>query len=175
MRGFEVFRSVSPHASCDLVALKDGRILRIEVRTAYPNQNGTIHIGKKVTDRADHYAAVLPNKVLQLLSRAPDLACDASDGGGSGSITFGVWRNWWDYWNIMRDSLSKKTRFRVFFRVLSLAYLLIFFGAHYLGLRWWWDGQTRTTIYPSWKQSAEWAIVVALGTAVWTTATWKKD
>ena len=33
-RGFEVFRSLSPDGSCDLIALKDGRALRIEVKTA---------------------------------------------------------------------------------------------------------------------------------------------
>lgn len=34
-RGYEVFRSVSAHASCDLLAQKEGRIYRIEVRTAH--------------------------------------------------------------------------------------------------------------------------------------------
>lgn len=32
-RGYEVFRAVSPSASCDLTALKDGLSLRVEVRT----------------------------------------------------------------------------------------------------------------------------------------------
>jgi len=32
--GYDVFRSLSPHASCDLVAIKGQRVLRIEVKTA---------------------------------------------------------------------------------------------------------------------------------------------
>jgi len=32
-RGFEVFRAVSPAASCDLIALKEGKSVRVEVRT----------------------------------------------------------------------------------------------------------------------------------------------
>lgn len=31
--GYDVFRSISPHASCDLIACKGQRILRVEVKT----------------------------------------------------------------------------------------------------------------------------------------------
>lgn len=43
-RGFEVFRAVSPACSCDLAILKDGRLLRVEVRTGavYEKQDGTV-------------------------------------------------------------------------------------------------------------------------------------
>jgi hypothetical protein len=34
-RGFEVFRAVSPACSCDLVALRDGQLQRIEVKTGF--------------------------------------------------------------------------------------------------------------------------------------------
>lgn len=32
--GFDVFRSVSPHAKCDLIALYGGKVFRVEVRAA---------------------------------------------------------------------------------------------------------------------------------------------
>ena len=35
-RGFWVFRNVSPHGPCDLIALKSGRAIRVEVKTQVP-------------------------------------------------------------------------------------------------------------------------------------------
>lgn len=32
--GFDVFRSVSPHAKCDLIAMREGKFFRVEVRAA---------------------------------------------------------------------------------------------------------------------------------------------
>jgi hypothetical protein len=40
MKGFEVFRAVSPSASCDLAILKEGKLLKVEVRTGYKRPNG---------------------------------------------------------------------------------------------------------------------------------------
>src|SRR5208337_2252007 len=58
-REFEVFRALSPAASCDLIAIREGRILRIEVRTAYDS----IYTGKETSvksardlGRQDHFA-----------------------------------------------------------------------------------------------------------------------
>jgi hypothetical protein len=53
-RGYEVFRALSPSCSCDLVAVRDGQILRIEVRTGNRNSR-TGHVSYKVTvnDTAD--------------------------------------------------------------------------------------------------------------------------
>ena len=49
-RGFEVFRAVSPSTSCDLIALKHGRCVRIQVRTAklYHRKDGSerLHFGR---------------------------------------------------------------------------------------------------------------------------------
>lgn len=42
-RGYEVFRSVSPSCSCDLAVLKDGKLLRIEVKSVHLNRlNGKV-------------------------------------------------------------------------------------------------------------------------------------
>lgn len=41
-KGWSVFRSVSPHAHCDLIATKGNKIKRIEVRTGTLLRNGTV-------------------------------------------------------------------------------------------------------------------------------------
>lgn len=41
-QGFEVFRAVAPHCSCDLVAHKDGILLRIEVKRSTQRKDGTL-------------------------------------------------------------------------------------------------------------------------------------
>ena len=34
-KGYDVFRALSPHCFCDLLAVKAGRTIRVEVRTGY--------------------------------------------------------------------------------------------------------------------------------------------
>ena len=38
-RGYEVFRAVSPSCSVDVIAQKNGKISRVEVKTGYINKN----------------------------------------------------------------------------------------------------------------------------------------
>jgi hypothetical protein len=62
IRGYEVFRAISPSCSCDLAILKDGKLLRVEVRTGYRTtvDPDAIAIGKKQgTHRADILAVVV--------------------------------------------------------------------------------------------------------------------
>ena len=56
-RGFEVFRAVSAHCSCDLAALKDGKLLRIEVKTSYRTKNTIVRENDE--HKADILALVL--------------------------------------------------------------------------------------------------------------------
>jgi hypothetical protein len=56
-RGYEVYRAVSPTCSSDLVAIKDGKRLTIEVRTARRSRTGTLHYSTR-SFRSDHYALV---------------------------------------------------------------------------------------------------------------------
>jgi hypothetical protein len=65
IKGYEVFRAVSPSSSCDVLALKGGKTSRIEVRTSTVMKNGTIAFSKSSKDagRSDHYAAVGENKI----------------------------------------------------------------------------------------------------------------
>jgi hypothetical protein len=49
--GYEVFRAVSPSSSCDMIVLKNGATLRIEVRTGHKLANGLISFGTYPRDR----------------------------------------------------------------------------------------------------------------------------
>jgi hypothetical protein len=55
--GFEVFRALSPACSCDLIACKNGRTIRVEVRTGYRNGDGTFGCPRK--HRADVLAVAI--------------------------------------------------------------------------------------------------------------------
>lgn len=45
-KGYEVFRALSPHCSCDLLAMKQGVVLKVEVRTARRRFPGGIYYPK---------------------------------------------------------------------------------------------------------------------------------
>jgi len=40
--GFEVFRAVSPHSTCDLAVLKGGKLYRVEVKAGYRTASGVL-------------------------------------------------------------------------------------------------------------------------------------
>jgi len=61
-KGYEVFRAVSPAASCDLAALRNGELLRIEVRTGTYKLTGGISYPKNI--KADVLAVVLHNQIV---------------------------------------------------------------------------------------------------------------
>jgi len=63
IKGFEVFRAVSPSCSCDLMIRNGNKYLTIEVRTAYTTHTGAVVYSKKRI-RADHVAAVFPSEVV---------------------------------------------------------------------------------------------------------------
>ena len=64
-RGFEVFRAVSPACSCDLLASKNGKLWRVEVRTAYRNElTGRVTVNLPDRSRCDVLASVLGNEVV---------------------------------------------------------------------------------------------------------------
>lgn len=60
-RGYHVFRALNPDACCDLVAVKDEQVLRIEVRTAVLNKNGVVQTNRKGS--YDVFAAVVDRDV----------------------------------------------------------------------------------------------------------------
>lgn len=57
-RGYEVFRALSPSCSCDLAILKNGKLLRVEVRTGRKNRRGNV-VYANTTHRHDVMAVVV--------------------------------------------------------------------------------------------------------------------
>lgn len=60
-RGHEVFRALSPASSCDLAVVKDGALLRVEVRSGYRTGKGQVrcNLSKKDEGRYDLLAIYL--------------------------------------------------------------------------------------------------------------------
>jgi hypothetical protein len=65
-KGYEVFRPIDPCASCDLIALKDGRMSRFQVRSSSRAWDGRIYraVSKTDTGRQDYYAFVVTDAIL---------------------------------------------------------------------------------------------------------------
>lgn len=68
VKGYDVFRALSPSSPCDLAILKDYKLLRIEVRTAHKTASGSVYHRKPLPeddkDNIDHYAWVLPKEII---------------------------------------------------------------------------------------------------------------
>lgn len=64
IKGYEVFRSVSPHCTCDLVACKDGKCYRIEVKTGVQYETGRIDYPKIDYKKADIGAIALKDQII---------------------------------------------------------------------------------------------------------------
>ena len=48
-KGYEVFRALSPASSCDIAVLKNGKLIRVEVRTGYKGRvNELIYFNKNI-------------------------------------------------------------------------------------------------------------------------------
>ena len=60
--GYEVFRSLSPSCSCDLAILKNGYLLRIEVRTGYRTSSGIVATMRR--HKADILAICLESEIV---------------------------------------------------------------------------------------------------------------
>ena len=60
-KGYEVFRALSPGCSCDLVAMKNEKLIRVEVKTRQKSQGSFSFKTKK---KADLLALVMGDKVL---------------------------------------------------------------------------------------------------------------
>jgi PD-(D/E)XK endonuclease len=64
-KGFDVFRAVAQNASCDIVAIRNNQVIRVEVRTTSESDNGNIRQAIKSVDvgRSDCYAWVTENGI----------------------------------------------------------------------------------------------------------------
>ena len=65
-KGYEVFRACSPSSSCDLAILKNGKLLKIEVRTGQKVRKAIMY--NKENIHADITAVVLynPDEIIYL-------------------------------------------------------------------------------------------------------------
>lgn len=54
-RGYEVFRALHPDASCDLVAIKNGKVSRIEVRTGKRLKENKLTYGSNKMRKGNRY------------------------------------------------------------------------------------------------------------------------
>lgn len=59
-RGYAVFRSLSPSCFCDLIAHKDGRQYRVEVRTGYRAQTGKLGFPRNTHGEIDIFGVNVP-------------------------------------------------------------------------------------------------------------------
>ena len=67
MKGYNVFRALSPSCPCDLAILKDHKLFKVEVRTAHISTSGKIYKVKNKSDihnNIDVYAWVLPDEII---------------------------------------------------------------------------------------------------------------
>ena len=62
-RGFDVFRALSPTCPADLICLKDGQAITVEVRTAYWNRTHTKVVCGRTTT-ADLLALVIGDEIV---------------------------------------------------------------------------------------------------------------
>lgn len=69
IKGYEVFRALSPHCSCDLAILNGGKLMTIEVKTTQKDTNGKFNQTPIYSHKADIGALVVGNDVLYV----PDL------------------------------------------------------------------------------------------------------
>ena len=63
IRGFEVFRSVEPGATCDLAILQNNKLLRVEVKTTKYSSIGKPYKPQKPI-KADILASVMHDRIL---------------------------------------------------------------------------------------------------------------
>lgn len=70
LRGVHVFRAVSPSCPCDIIALHDAKIIRIEVTTGYLTVDGDVSFNRHDTSNYDVVAAVVARETIVYL---PDI------------------------------------------------------------------------------------------------------
>lgn len=62
-KGYSIFRALSPSCFCDVIAIKNDRILKIEIRTGYVSKhNGKYNFPKKKRGNIDLYGIYSRNE-----------------------------------------------------------------------------------------------------------------
>lgn len=73
LKGYHVFRALSPSCPCDLIAFKDGVSLRVEVRSVSLRADGSLSVRARERDDCDVYAFVVPDGTIHYHDAAPGL------------------------------------------------------------------------------------------------------
>lgn len=60
-KGYAVFRALSPSCFCDLIGVKDNKILRFEVRTGYRSNTGRLAFPRNMHGEIDYFSVVERN------------------------------------------------------------------------------------------------------------------
>jgi hypothetical protein len=69
--GWDVYRALSPAASCDIAAIKEKRLYRFEVRTGYRNRAGRVCYPKKSIRAENIVVVIYPEPELVFLPETP--------------------------------------------------------------------------------------------------------
>lgn len=60
-KGYAIFRAMSPACFCDVIAIKDNKIFRLECRTGYYNQNNSPAFASTIHGEIDYFAVYIPS------------------------------------------------------------------------------------------------------------------
>jgi hypothetical protein len=72
MKGYEIYRALSPSSGCDILAIKNDKILKIEVRTGYKTIGNKIAYFEKKT-KGEQFAVILYEKDNYKIHYFPEL------------------------------------------------------------------------------------------------------
>ena len=80
IKGFEVFRAMSPAAICDLLVLKNGNLLRVEVKTGFRGRLGKLLPAPRpdAAKKHDILALSMPSEIIYV-QIVDDLKCDLKE------------------------------------------------------------------------------------------------
>ena len=129
LEGWDIFRALNPDAGADLIAAKDGELLRIQVRTGHRNPDGTIRFPRKAPDRrpvcngtgaanpffaeslglTDEQVANLNNAKLLALDAALNRRCVAIKAAMTGGRSEREIALAWDVWRTERAAIVAGT------------------------------------------------------------------
>lgn len=62
-KGYEVFRALSPDCPCDMIVMKDGEFLRVQVTTGYKNKSDAITYPHKDPSLYDLLAVIVNGEI----------------------------------------------------------------------------------------------------------------
>lgn len=71
-RKWQIFRPIVSNRGVDIVAIKDGKIITVEVRSARRKPSGALQYRQDTVARADHYALVITGEPVCYVPELPE-------------------------------------------------------------------------------------------------------